>query len=414
MGLFREEVLEKQKNKLTGDVIISRPVSFSIIILFIFVSISVLFLFLLNGEYSRKETVTGYVYPENGLVKISNKRDGIAIEILVSKGQEVKVGESLIVISSDTYTKEGYSVSNLLLEDLGRQFDLIQKKIDISSEVSLQKINKLVMRQHSMSQDIENVKKSVPILEKKKTIIDRQLIDARELLAEEFTGKRFVNNIELNLFEIESQIHEKNSQLVSLINTQKSLELEINDININQSKVSAQLDLDLEYIIQIVHKVESDKEQIIKASRDGVIGGMQVKVGQEVSIGEPLLTILPINSELIVDLLVPIRAIGFVEKGQSLKVRYTAFSYQKFGLYEAKIVDVGGVVFLPSELKSLPVQVLEPVYKVKALLNRQDIDAFGQSVDLKSGFTLEADITLSKRSLLEWLMEPLISLKGRI
>ncbi len=44
----------------------------------------------------------------------------------------------------------------------------------------------------------------------------------------------------------------------------------------------------------------------------------------------------------------------------------------------------------------------------------QSISAYGQSVPLQPGMTLSADIVLEERSLLSWLFEPIISLKGRV
>ncbi|MFT6437607.1 MAG: membrane fusion protein, partial [Candidatus Azotimanducaceae bacterium] len=41
------------------------------------------------------------------------------------------------------------------------------------------------------------------------------------------------------------------------------------------------------------------------------------------------------------------------------------------------------------------------------------ISAYGKAVALKEGMSLKADIVLDRRSLLEWLFEPLLINKGR-
>jgi membrane fusion protein len=61
-----------------------------------------------------------------------------------------------------------------------------------------------------------------------------------------------------------------------------------------------------------------------------------------------------------------------------------------------------------------PVMLREPAYRVKVALARQSIDAFGREVALQPDMTLSADIILEKRSLLEWLFEPLFSARGRL
>ena len=47
-------------------------------------------------------------------------------------------------------------------------------------------------------------------------------------------------------------------------------------------------------------------------------------------------------------------------------------------------------------------------------LNQQQMVAFGKAFNLKSGMLFEADIMLEQRSLIEWLLEPIYSLRGRV
>jgi membrane fusion protein len=56
----------------------------------------------------------------------------------------------------------------------------------------------------------------------------------------------------------------------------------------------------------------------------------------------------------------------------------------------------------------------EPVYKVTAALESQHIEAYGKEIPLRSGMILSADVVLDKRSLFEWLLEPVYSLNGKI
>ena len=58
--------------------------------------------------------------------------------------------------------------------------------------------------------------------------------------------------------------------------------------------------------------------------------------------------------------------------------------------------------------------IKEPSYRIVVRLARQDVDAFGQSVPLQPDMTVKADIVLEERSILEWLLEPLFSARGRM
>lgn len=112
-------------------------------------------------------------------------------------------------------------------------------------------------------------------------------------------------------------------------------------------------------------------------------------------------------------LLVPGRAIGFVSPGQEVLLRYEAFPYQKFGLHRGRIEEISRTVLSPRELAE-PAIASEPVYKVSASLERGKISAYGREVPLQAGMILEADIIQEKRSLLDWVLEPVYRFRGMI
>ena len=56
----------------------------------------------------------------------------------------------------------------------------------------------------------------------------------------------------------------------------------------------------------------------------------------------------------------------------------------------------------------------EPVYRVDVGLERQAVAALGQEFPLRPGMLVNADLLLEKRTLLEWIFEPVLQLKGRL
>jgi len=127
-----------------------------------------------------------------------------------------------------------------------------------------------------------------------------------------------------------------------------------------------------------------------------------------------LATIIPHESQLQAHLLVPTQAAGFIALEQEVQLRYGAFPFQKFGVYKGQVTHVGQTVLLPVEQTHLPVQLSGPAYLVTVSLQSPTVRAYQQEFSLKPGMLLEADITLGKRSLLEWLLEPIFSLRGRL
>lgn len=186
---------------------------------------------------------------------------------------------------------------------------------------------------------------------------------------------------------------------------------QLRDEELNQRQA---LQAELSTLAQQIAELYGRKAYVITAERAGTITALQASEGQDATQGVPLATLLPEGSELVAELMVPTRAIGFIEPGQPINIRYSAFPYQKFGLYQGEVTQVSDHVLLPNEWRHAPISTQEPMYRVTATLNEQAVMALGQNTPLRPGILLDADITLGQRTLMQWLLEPLYSLKGRL
>lgn len=123
------------------------------------------------------------------------------------------------------------------------------------------------------------------------------------------------------------------------------------------------------------------------------------------------MTLIPSNEKLHARLLIPSRAIGFIQPGQVVNVLYDAFPHLQFGAYSGKVLSVTDH---PIVSQDLPLQIpAQGTYFLAIVtLSRQSVTAYGKNAPLKPGMTLKADVILNKRTLLDWLFEPLLAAKG--
>lgn len=147
--------------------------------------------------------------------------------------------------------------------------------------------------------------------------------------------------------------------------------------------------------------------------QENVLQMQQQIAEQNASKQTQLAAMAQLSGQLQAILLVPTRAYDFVSPGQRTRLRFDAFPYQRFGLYEGEVLKTGQAIILPNEIE-MPIAIQEPVYRVAVALDAQEIRAYGSSVPLQSGMLLSADIVLEQRSLLSWLLEPILSLQGRL
>ena len=98
--LFRQEVVEKQRNRHYGTVSINTPVKYRVLIVFFSLVLVLICIFLLFGEFSEKFIVKGYLESTKGLVRIYSEKNGVVAKCFIHQGDEVKQGDRLFLIRS--------------------------------------------------------------------------------------------------------------------------------------------------------------------------------------------------------------------------------------------------------------------------------------------------------------------------
>ncbi|MEM8825815.1 MAG: HlyD family efflux transporter periplasmic adaptor subunit [Pseudomonadota bacterium] len=151
----------------------------------------------------------------------------------------------------------------------------------------------------------------------------------------------------------------------------------------------------------------------LRSPRDGTVTALQATPGTSAAPQLPLVSLRAANDPLVAELLIPTRAAGFIEAGQTVKVLYDAFPYQRFGIHSGTIERVSRSVYSPGQIIG-PVQLEEPAYRAIVHIDEQGIDAFGERLPLQAGMILEADVVLNERRFIDVMLEPLLSVTGRI
>jgi membrane fusion protein len=169
-------------------------------------------------------------------------------------------------------------------------------------------------------------------------------------------------------------------------------------------------------VLEVESKInEMEAQEFIKvaATTSGQVSALSVRNGQRVETGDPLMSIANPEAELLIALKVPSSAIGFLEKGQKAILKYDAFPFQTFGAKRGIIMSVSTAATAKTESET-PTSEVEAAYIVDVRPQEMAITARGERRPLKIGMKVTAEIQLEKRKLIEWLLEPLYSISGRV
>ena len=392
---------------------LTQPPSFWLWSGFAGVAVLLIVLMLVLGTYSRRENVAGFVRPDKGLIKVFAPQSGLLDTLHVEEGERIEAGALLFTVSTGRSGAAPEDVDALIVEELAAAREALKARRVERSELDSLEQGRLRERFSRLALEIDELERLVDIQAGRFDASDRQVARLAELGAGGFVSEADLiiardgrANIELDLLEASRRLAEKRGEL---LDAGKLIE----QLPLRSSLDLAEIDQQLSTIDQRILETGGRRSYTLRAPSAGRVTALQVTAGQRVREERPLLTILPDDTRFRADLFVPTRAIGFIESGQSVLLRYGAFPYQQFGLYEGTVDKVAETVLLPAEL-DVPVPVDEPVYRVSVRLDRQTVSAYGREFDLRAGMLLEASILLEGRSLGEWLLAPIYSLRGAL
>lgn len=415
-GLFRLDAITQQTDRLHGEVLLLPRISHSILITLLLLWLLAVAIWLVTSTYARKETVAGWLEPPSGVTRVYAEDTGIIKQVLVTEGDAVVADQPLIIVNGDRILADGEHLEHRLLNEYESQRHLLNEQLTRTTGIFQRRQQDITQRIAAAEQDLILLGEQFVTLNERHLLIQTQVERYRTLRREGHVSSLEFDNAmaqELALRNdrqalLREQVNRRN--LIQQLHTEQELLPEEHANTIDQLRAR------LSDIAQQIAQLHGQRAHIIKASRAGIVNNLQAREGQQAHSGSniPLLTLIPVDTQLTAQLLIPVRSAGFIVPGQALDIRYDAFPYQKFGLYRGKVISISDTVLLPNEVLNAAVIIQEPVYRVTAYLQQATVQAYGQDFSLKPGMTLSADVRLGERSLVQWLLEPIYSLKGRL
>jgi membrane fusion protein len=410
--LFREEVFIEKK-KLQGEVLLVQPLSFSVLSYLLMGIVGIVFILLFWGSYARTESVLGYLVPTKGFIKIFPDRVGIISKIYVTQGSFVKKGQEIAFIDVTMATSSGKTAEEQSLIFIGNQISSLQQHLLLQEKmvkVNIQKVNSGIS-----SQTLELVSLNEQ-LGTQKTITNLSKIRFKN--AQILYAKGSVSRSGMDKFQEEYLRNLRQKQTLSqnavILNSKiENLRYHLKEIPLTTSQNKAKLKRQIDELSQRKSELEGRRGYLLRAPISGTVTAFNIHVGKGVNSRLPLLAIIPEGSKLVAELFIPSRAIGFVKKGQEVRLLFDAFPYQRFGSFPAVISNVSGAIMAPNEIET-PFELKEATYKVSVNLKSEHFTMAGTEVSLQTGMQLTGNIILERRSFMDWLLEPIRSVGNRV
>jgi membrane fusion protein len=356
---------------------------------------------------SRKETLSGYLAPVGGGVRVIAPRTGTLSRISVVPGRWVEAGAPLFLIQTAADLEGGGTLTASRAAAISGQIDALRRQ--------------LAAEDGSMTLEAAQAQARLTGLQKEAASIREQVAAQGARIASSVERLKSITPIRAKGFVSEDEVRNREEHLLSLRQGMSALQRQLAENEREQDRASIEARQAPASLIErkaVLHaqlaelkgrRVESDATgaQLIRAPVAGRIVALRAERGQAVSGGTPLLTIAPGEPRLQAILFAGPAVVGLIKKGQPVRVMYDAFPVARFGAQQGVVREISPAAVSSDDSKG------PNRYRVEVDIERQGVDAAGAEAPLQPDMSVKADVILEKRSLLEWILQPLLTARAR-
>lgn len=378
----------------------------------------------------------GQFIPTSKVQKLKNLEGGVVSNIYVKEGDSVKKGQILLKLSSISYKSKLEENRIRMMELKAKKSRLIaeinnlpMKKIECNGDCDRNMIenekeyylsNKKEL-QKNISKQIEKLKYQESVLvdaQNKYDVLKENLIT----LSEEYKAKKALEakkiftKYELN--QLKRELNDSKGALKSAeeVITQSNTQIQEIKNGIEETKLTFinKSALQLNETISELLRLEETKKNlediitrtIVRSPIDGVVKEIFVHtVGSSIQPSADILTIVPDNYEMVAEVKIKPEEIAKLHIGQDVKLKVTAFDYSIYGGLEGKIINISPDTIMDDATG-------DNFYKIYVKTKRNYL-LNNEKYKIKVGMMVNADVLVGKKTIMSFLLKPILKTTQR-
>jgi membrane fusion protein len=355
------------------------------------------------------ETVTAdfVLVPARGTDPIKATRQGIVNQVFVSEGQTVNQGDVIATLKSDSAGDRAAELMTVQtqLAGAGESFINAKARFTALSLAEEQEIRKFTAR-------VQHLEGLIALKRQQLTLL-KQMAESFEKLYQQGIASR------AQWTQRQLEVTELQAELEKLIAEQNETRALIEKLKLDSSARRAEF----KEVERTYREATATGEIRVNALRAGLAGsdGNEIRLtapsagtilrlhvknsGAVLHEGEMVAELVNAGERLRAELKLPEAGVGKLKAGQGVKLKYDAFPYQRYG------VKYGQVAWLsPATVESKD----GASFRAHIEIAESELFIQGQSRPLSAGMSGKAEIVIGKRSLIEYILEPLRQLKENV
>ena len=374
-------------------------------------------------EIDKSVNVQGDLSPLGRPIVVQNRFEGKVLELLVSSGDEVTVGQDLVIFETSADDSEflenrveseklSIQLRRLIAQSkLEESFELFE---DDDAEFSEDQLRVLLAEVGTLQSQIKSKETTKQVLQTKIQGTESQISSLQEkfVLAEEkyrivdqlfqkgYEGQIALLESRQEMSSVKQELLNKNIERENLISDLDIAELDIKTATLDFQRKTSQELAETKKSLQLT-QIRNDSlsakmsEYSIKATSDGTISRIFVdNIGSVTAEGSKLLEIIPSETPIVFYAKIPVASITDVHLGQDAKITLST-------------MDSRNVVPIEANVMSIDPDATEEDDGSRHYSAILQISGAPDGVDLVPGVTGSGAILLGQRTVFMYFLEPL-------
>ena len=418
--LFRPGIAATRQAAWHGKAILMQPLPMRIASAAIVLFAVGTLVFLSQAQYTRRVSAAGQLAPDVGLIKVQSPQGGDILERRVREGQQVRAGDVLYVVSAEVmYAPESgkaprAGTAAAQLEQLHARQALIRS--DGSNAVLIERRERAEMHAKidSLQAEIQQLDQETAVQQErvrsKTEVYDRHA----HAQAQGFLSPLALQQKYDELLEYKARLQTMQRSRLALVRDLENARVQLDTAEQRSALARSQLERQTADLKQDQVTREANQRTLVTAPQDGMVAAVLAEPGQRVD-HETMLTIVPRQSQLEVQVMLPSSAIGFVREGDPVTLKFDAFPYQRYGSVRGRIREISHASLAGQDSVDPAASGTKPDqgFRVRILLPAQTFTAAGRHFPLRPGMKVDTQFDQERRSLLAWLTDPLAVLADK-
>jgi membrane fusion protein len=400
-ALFREQVIEEGRNRLVGTVIAAVPPTSRLYTRLVALAAAALVGLLVLGSYTMTADVRGIVAYDAGVARVYPREAGEVAAILVHEGQRVEKGQPLVSLT----LAQGQGGLGAQFAQIGNQDSELNRQLGLASEQTASEIAALDQQAAGYAATIASLERQKALAADQIRLAESAARRAERLAAEGAGTQRQVEDSHSALLARRAEYEALGDQIIAQRTALRTADAQRAQKRLEAEKAQSTLQGQRAELAEQQAQLSRADKLVLTAPVAGTVGDIALEIGQQASPTRSIVSVIPTNSRLEIWLYAPTKAVGNARPGQRVRLQFDAFPYQKYG---SGLGVVTAVAKVPTEADNLDagLQISEPVFRIRARIDRL---AAGSKIDiarLRPGMTLNAKLETERRSLWQVLFGP--------